>query len=167
MKKTLLLACAIVFTMATFAQEQQYKWAFGLYTDVQLKSPDYYTNVGMQAKYDLDNHSAFQVQVFGRSNFVGIGADYLFSFFNKAKSDFNIFLGPGVEQNFTWYRDDKGILEPNTSANFFNATGQLGASYNFRPVRLSVFTGLKAKYNFKEDLFDANYIMLGLQYHLW
>lgn len=165
MKKILFLALSLLFVTLTHAQE--YKWSVGFYGDMELKAPEYYSNFGMQAKYDLDKHSALQAQVFGRSNYVGIAADYLFAVLNKEKNDFNVFIGPGIEQTFAWARNDKGILQPEDLGNYFSGTGQVGANYYFRPVRLSVFAAYKVKYMFKNQEVAPNFVSVGLHYHMW
>ncbi|MCI0921235.1 hypothetical protein [Sphingobacterium rhinopitheci] len=164
MKKIILGAFAVLFAISSHAQE--YKWGFGFYGDIQASSNAKHT-FGMQGKYDLDNHSALQAQVFGRTNYVGIGADYLYSFMNKKKSDFNVFLGVGVEENFYWDTEDDGILRPEPQASYFNGAGQVGLSYYFRPVRLSLYGAYKVKYDFNNDEVAPNFISLGVRYHLW
>ena len=165
MKKLLLIAAGLIFAFSSVAQE--YKWAFGFYGDIQAESPSYEKSFGMLGKYVLDNHSSVQAQVFGRTNHVGIGADYLYSFLNRAKNNFNIFLGAGIEQNFYWSTEEDGILRPESKSNDFEAAAQVGADYYFRPVRLSVFTAYKVKYNIKAEDTKPNYISLGIRYHLW
>lgn len=170
MKNILLLSLGVLFAVSSKAQvpsyEQDYKWGFGFYGDIQASSNAVH-NFGMQAKYDLDGRNSFQAQVFGRKNFVGIGADYLFSFMNTKKSDFNIFIGPGIEQNFYWSTEDDGILRPEPKSSYFNVAGQVGAGYYFREVRLSVYGAYKVKHDFDNDRTEANYISLGVRYHLW
>lgn len=164
MKRTLLFAICVLFVLTTSAQE--YNWGFGFMGDFQAaKSSNH--SFGMQAKYDFDKHSAVQAQVFGRKNYVGIGADYLYSFLDKKKSDFNVFLGAGVEENFYWSTEDDGILRPETEDNYFSGTGQVGVSYYFRPVQLSVFGAYKVKYNFRDKDTQPNFISIGVRYHLW
>lgn len=166
MKRKLLLCICLLVTLGTYAQENNYNWAFGFYGDIQAKSAGQHS-FGMQAKYELDGHNAIQAQVFGRKNFVGIGADYLFSVLNRNKRDFNVFIGPGVEQNFYWSTEDDGILRPEPKSSYFNVAGQIGVSYYFRPVQLSLYTAYKVKYDFNEDVLSPNYISLGIRYHLW
>lgn len=152
--------------IAVTAFSQEYNWGFGFYGDVQASS-DSQHSFGMQAKYDVDNRNAFQAQVFGRKNFVGIGADYLFSILDKNKSDFNVFLGPGIEQNFYWSTEDDGILRPEPKDSFFSAAGQVGLSYYFRPVQLSLYAAYKVKYDFTNKETSPDFISLGVRYHLW
>lgn len=164
MKKILLFAAALFFAASSYAQE--YNWGFGFYGDIQA-SAENNKNFGLQAKYDADKHSSFQAQVFGRTNFVGIGADYLYSFLNKEKNNFNVFLGAGIEQNFYWSTEGDGILRPEPETDDFGGSAQLGVNYYFKPVQLSVFSGYKVKYYFNKENFEPNYIMIGVRYHLW
>lgn len=164
MKRIILVFIGLACCMASYAQD--YKWGFGFYGEFKVAGVTD-NSFGMQAKYDLDNHSAFQAQVFGRKNFVGIGADYLYSIFNRQKSNFNVFLGPGLEQNFYWSTEDDGILKPERKSSYFSGAGQVGVSYAFPDVRLSLYSAYKVKYNTKEDKFEPNYLNIGVRYHLW
>ena len=56
---------------------------------------------------------------------------------------------------------------PDKRDNFTVANGQAGVSYYFPSVDLSVYTGYKVKYNFKWEEVDANFLMIGLRYHIW
>lgn len=166
MKKVGILSILVLLSLFSRAQENNYNWAFGFYGDVQAKTNGQHS-FGMQAKYNVDKHSAFQAQVFGRKNFVGIGADYLFLIKDRTKSDFNIFVGPGIEQNFYWSTEDDGILRPEPKSSYFNVAGQAGASYYFRPVQLSIYAAYKVKYDFSNEEVSPNFISLGVRYHLW
>lgn len=165
MMKKIIVILTVLFAGYS-ASAQEYNWGFGFYGDIQAKSNPRHS-FGLQAKYDLDNHSALQAQVFGRTNYVGIGADYLFSIFNKKNKDFNVFLGPGVEQNFYWSTEDDGILRPEPEASYFNGAAQAGVSYYFRPVQLSLYASYKVKYDFTNEEVSPNFISLGVRYHLW
>lgn len=164
MKKILFVLIGLVLAVSSHAQ--QYNWAFGFYGDVQA-STNAQHSFGMQAKYDADNRNALQAQVFGRKNYVGIGADYLFSVWDKNKSDFNVFIGPGIEQNFYWEVENDGILRPEPEASFFNAAAQVGLNYYFRPVQLSLYAAYKVKYDFTNKETSPNFISIGVRYHLW
>lgn len=171
MKKLLCFFLLLGFIQRLSAQE--HKWAFGFYGDMQLKSPGHPGSFGVLGKYDLDNRSAVQALVNGRNGFVAVEADYLFSIFNKTKSNFNIFLGAGVSQDFfryneNWKDNDKEEnIVLNKRDNFTQLNGQVGASYYFPEVQLSLFAGYKVKYNTKNEEFNPNFVQLGLRYHLW
>lgn len=169
MKKLLtILFCGLLFIGSSQAQE--HKWAFGFYGDVQMESPTYYGSFGVQGKYDLTNYQALQAQVYGRGGYIAVGADYLVNVFNKEKSNFNIFLGPGISQDFYTYDftidgDVEGPIR--RKENYTNAIGQVGVSYYFPSVDLSIYTGYKLKYQFASEAIDPNYVMLGVRYHIW
>ncbi|MFD1768368.1 hypothetical protein [Sphingobacterium suaedae] len=149
-------------------QAQDHTWAFGFYGDVQMESPNYNGAFGIQGKYDVANRSALQAQVYGRNGYVAVGADYLFSFLDKTKHNFNVFLGAGVSQDFYRYNEIAGEqIIPEERDNHTVANGQLGVSYYFPAVNLSLYTGYKAKYHFDWDEVDANFLMFGIRYHLW
>ncbi|MCY4779824.1 hypothetical protein ORI89_09185 [Sphingobacterium sp. UT-1RO-CII-1] len=157
-----------LFLIALMGKAQENKWAFGFYGDVQLDSKTLGT-FGVQSKYDVDNRSAVQAQVYGRNGYFAVGADYLFSFLNKTKTNWNIFLGAGASQDFYRYNEIPSDVTaiPDKRDNFTVANGQAGVSYYFPSVDLSVYTGYKVKYNFKWEEVDANFLMLGLRYHIW
>ncbi len=163
-KGTLTVIIVVVLSSVSFGQT--HNWAFGFYGDMNVKKTKQNT-FGVQAKYDLDNRSSLQAQVHGRNTLVAIGADYLFSLLDKKKSDFNIFLGAGASEEFI--RDQEGedadyAMVKNDS---FVLNGQVGASYYFSPVKLSVYAGYKAKYITADEKFRPDYLMLGVCYHLW
>lgn len=166
MKKIVLLFVGLSLCCFSFAQEQHYKWGFGFYGEFKVAGATD-NSFGMQASYDLDHHSSLQAQVFGRKSFVGIGADYLYSILNRHKNNFNVFLGAGVEENFYWSTEDDGILKPERNSNYFSGAGQVGVSYAFPDVRLSLYSSYKVKYNTKADKFEPNYMTIGVRYHLW
>jgi hypothetical protein len=101
---------------------------------------------------------------------LAVGADYLVNIFDKEKSNFNIFLGAGLGQEFFTYDysvegpDDQPIRR---KENFTKANGQVGLSYYFPTVDLSLYTAYKLKYQFKDGITEPNYVMLGLRYHIW
>jgi len=178
MKK--LLCFFLVLGFVNHVAAQDYKWAFGFYGDVQLKSSSNVGSFGVQGKYDLDNRSSVQALVNGRTGFVSVGADYLFSVLDKTKSNFNVFLGVGVSQDFYRYnenwKDNEKVKEGNKKEeniildkrdNFTQLNGQVGASYYFPEVQLSVFAGYKVKYNTKSEEFNPNFLQFGVRYHLW
>ncbi|SKB47815.1 hypothetical protein SAMN05660841_00767 [Sphingobacterium nematocida] len=145
---------------------QDHSWAFGFYGDMSVKSAKE-SSFGVQGKYDLNSRNSVQGQVHGRSNFVSVGADYLFSFLDKRKSNFNVFLGAGATEDFVRYQDP-GVQEyVFVKDERFVLNGQLGLSYYFKPVQLSVYTGYKVKYLVEDDTFLPNYLTLGVRYHLW
>lgn len=168
MKKifVLLFLSAIVFG----GKAQDQAWAFGFYGDVQLKSPDYKGAFGIQGKYDFAPYSAVQAQVHGRSGYVAVGADYLLSFLDRTKSNFNIFLGGGLSQDFYRYNElmtEQEQVLPERRENFTIVNGQVGVSYYIPEVNLSLYTGYKLKYNFEWEEIEPNYLMFGVRYHLW
>lgn len=152
------------------AHGQDHKWAFGFYGDIQMEAPGYVGSFGVQGKYDLDKRSALQAMVNGRSGYVAVGADYLFSVLDKRKSNFDLFLGVGISQDFYRYNEIWTGTEPSLPElreNFTLVNGQIGISYYIPSVNLSVYTGYKAKFQFEAEQFDPNYLMLGVRYHLW
>lgn len=163
--KRIYLTAVLMVTLLAFSFGQEHRWAFGFYSDMNAKTTKDYS-FGVQAKYDLDNRSSLQAQVHGRTSFVSVGADYLFSFLDKQKSDFNVFLGAGIGEEFISYQTDE-ITTVKVRDEQFVLNGQAGVSYYFRPVGLSMYTGYKVKYATKADVFEPNYLMLGLRYHLW
>lgn len=166
MKNIGLLFSLVLLTF--MAKGQEHDWAFGFYGDVQLESPTYNGSFGIQGKYDFGRFSAVQAQVYGRNGYVSAGADYLFSFLDKDKSNFNIFLGAGLSQDFYKYNEIGGeMVTPAERENYTVANGQLGVSYYFPEVNLSVYGGYKAKYHFDWEEFDPNFVMIGIRYHLW
>lgn len=168
MKK--LLCFFLVLGFINYVAAQDHKWAFGFYGDVQLKSSSNVGSFGVQGKYDLDNRSSLQALVNGRNGFVSVGADYLFHILDKTKSNFNVFLGAGVSQDFYRYNEiwnGNGNQIPEQRDNFTQLNGQVGASYYFPEVQLSVFAGYKAKYNTKTEDFNPNFLQFGVRYHLW
>ncbi|MFZ4261675.1 outer membrane beta-barrel protein [Sphingobacterium sp. HJSM2_6] len=163
---------AVIIGMLTIqssnAQEKQ--WALGFLTDIQFKDSSPYASYGLQGRYDLDNHQSMQAQVYGRGEFIGVGADYLIQFLNKEKSNFNVFLGLGLSQEFFTYEsavEDEQTSPMKIKENFTKAIGQIGVSQYFPTVGLSIYGGFKTKYQFKNEHMDANYLTLGLRYHIW
>lgn len=161
-----------LFSLCVFvtAYGQDHKWAFGFYGDIQMEAPSYVGSFGVQGKYDLAKRSALQAQVNGRNGYVAVGADYLFSIMDKRKSNFDVFLGAGVSQDFYRYNELWTGTEhdiPEVRESFTMLNGQVGLSYYFPSVNLSVYTGYKAKFQFESEQFDPNYLMLGVRYHLW
>lgn len=168
MKNIFLLLILSIVVLQGKAQDQA--WAFGFYGDVQLESPGYQGAFGIQGKYDFAKHSAVQAQVYGRNGYVAAGADYLLSVLDRTKSNFNVFLGGGISQDFYRYnelRTDQRQVLPESRENFTIVNGQVGVSYYFPQVNLSLYTGYKLKYNFEWEEIDPNYLMLGVRYHLW
>ncbi|HMR18228.1 MAG TPA: hypothetical protein PKA53_02915 [Sphingobacterium sp.] len=160
---------AIIFfalcTMTSHAQDN--RWAFGFYGDVLLEAPAYSGSFGVQGKYDLSNHQGLQAQVHGRNGFVAVGADYLLSVFNKKDKNFNIFLGAGAGEEFYSFHDENEIGPARVQDQLFVMNGQVGVSYLFAPVSLSVYSGYKVKYEFEAERFQPNFLMFGVRYHLW
>lgn len=156
----------LVLALSTLSFGQDHHWAFGFYGDMSVKSTKN-NSFGVQAKYDLDNRSSLQAQLHGRSSFVSVGADYLFSFLDKQKSDFNIFLGAGLAEEFVSFQTTDEVATIKVRDEQFVLNGQVGASYYFRPVKLSLYTGYKVKYRIQNEVFEPNYMMLGVRYHLW
>lgn len=149
-------------------KSQDHAWAFGFYGDVQLESPGYPGAFGIQGRYDFSNHSAVQAQVYGRAGYVAVGGDYILSILDRKKSNFNVFLGGGISQDFYRYQELSGEQAwPEKHESFTMLNGQIGASYYFPAVNLSLYTGYKLKFNFEWEELDPNYLMLGLRYHLW
>ena len=168
MKKVYLLL--LLSVILSHGKAQDHAWAFGFYGDVQLESPDYQGAYGIQGKYDFAKHSAVQAQVYGRNGYVAVGADYLLSLLDKTRSNFNVFIGGGVSQDFYRYNElmtDQEQVWPEQRDNFTVLSGQVGASYYFPAVNLSLYTGYKLKYNMEWEEVQPNYLMFGLRYHLW
>src|SRR5690606_33167198 len=103
MKRLLWIFCAFIFPISLHAQEHD--WAFGIYSDLKLDDAAYDASFGVQGKYDFNNRSAVQAQIHGRGDLLAVGADYVVSIFNKEKSNFNIFLGAGLGQEFFTYEN--------------------------------------------------------------
>lgn len=164
MKKILIGVFSCLMLISTI-HAQEHKWAFGLYGDAQVKSEGEKATLGLQGKYDLTNRSALQAQVHGRTDFVSVGADYLFSFLDKKKSNFNVFLGTGASGEFYGYTSD--YVGKKSADNAFVLNGQVGVSYYFEPVKLSLFSGYKMKYNTTTEKTEPNFVVFGLRYHLW
>ncbi len=161
----LLLILSVVILQG---KAQDHAWAFGFYGDVQLESPGYQGAFGIQGKYDFATHSAIQAQVYGRNGYVAVGGDYILSLLDRTKSNFNVFLGGGISQDFYRYQElSEEQAWPEKRENFTMVNGQVGASYYFPTVNLSLYTGYKLKYNFEWEEIDPNYLMLGVRYHLW
>lgn len=152
-----------IFSTISFSQD--HKWAFGFYSDINLKSARE-NSFGIQAKYDLDYRSSLQTQVHGRSSFVSIGADYLLSLLDKRTKPFNVFLGAGISEEFISYQVEEAASIKVRDEQFV-LNGQIGANYYFPAVNLSVYTGYKLKYLVKAEKVQPNYVMLGVRYHLW
>lgn len=168
MKKLLWIVCAFILPITLHAQEHD--WAFGLYSDLKLDDAGYDASFGVQGKYDFTNRQSIQAQFHGRGDLLAVGADYLVSFLNKEKSNFNVFMGLGLGQEFFTY--DYSVEGPEDqpmrrTENFTKANGQIGLSYYFPAVDLSLYTGYKVKYQFKNEVTEPNYVMLGLRYHIW
>lgn len=168
MKNSILLLFLSIVALQGKAQDNA--WAFGFYGDVQLESSGSPFAFGVQGKYDFARYSGVQAQVYGRSGYVAAGADYLFSFLDRTKSNFNVFLGGGISQDFYRYNElmsDQHEVLPEKRENHTVANGQAGVSYFFPSVNLSLYTGYKLKYNFDWEETDANFLMFGMRYHLW
>ncbi len=168
MRKLILSILSLSLFITAYGQD--HKWAFGFYADVQLEAPSYVGSFGVQGKYDLAKRSALQAQVNGRNGYVSVGADYLFSLMDKRKSNFDVFLGAGISQDFYRYNEIWTGNEPSlptVKESFTLLNGQLGVSYYIPSVNLSVYTGYKAKFHFESEQFEPNYLMLGVRYHLW
>lgn len=153
-----------------YTQAQDKKWAFGFYGDMQLEAPGYPGTFGVQGKYDFSNRSAVQALVNGRNGYVSVGADYVFSFLDKSKSNWDVFLGAGISQDFyrynTFYPEEENVT-PTVRKNYTMLNGQVGVSRYFPELSISVFTGYKLKFHFEYEEIDPNYVMLGVRYHLW
>lgn len=170
MKKITLVLILTALYFVSYGQD--HKWAFGFYGDVHIEEPSYSGSFGVQGKYDFANRHALQAQVHGRSGLTVLGADYLFSFFDKTKSNFNVFLGAGLGEEFYTFSQEIFLedVPPTTIKvrdNVFVANGQVGLSYYFPAVGLSLYSGYKAKFSFEDESFSPNYLMLGVRYHLW
>jgi hypothetical protein len=82
-----------------------------------------------------------------------------------------VFVGAGLGEEF--YTDSDEIFlndQPTTIKvrdNVFVGNGQVGLSYYFPAVGLSLYSGYKAKFSFEDESFSPNYLMLGVRYHLW
>lgn len=169
MRRIYVLVTLLTLTsLAVVAQERT--WGFGFYGDMQLKSPDYNGVFGIQGIYDFEGHHALQGQVYGRKDYVSAGADYLFSFLDKGDHNLNVFLGVGVAQDFIRYDildnvDGEMTLDQRENTTMFN--GQIGVSYYFPEVGLSLYTGYKVRTEYNFDRVEPNHIMLGLRYHPW
>jgi len=153
-----------------FSNAQEHDFAFGFYGDIQLEDAAYDASFGVQGKYEYSNFQGIQAQIHGRGDFVGVGADYIVNFLDKEKSNFNVFIGAGLSQDFYRYElavdgDTEAPFQEKES--FTKAIGQVGLSYYFPVASLSIYSGYKLKYQFKNELTEPNYIMLGLRYHLW
>lgn len=148
---------------------QDHQWAFGFYGDVLLESPDYSGSFGIQAKCDLTQRQSLQAQVHGRTGFVSVGADYLVSVLNKTNSNWNVFLGAGVAEEFysAEGNDEYGVGPVKVRDRQFVGNAQVGFSYYIPSVKLSVYSAYKLKYGFEADAIDPNYLALGVRYHLW
>ncbi|HLT87517.1 MAG TPA: hypothetical protein VKZ57_07995 [Sphingobacterium sp.] len=166
MKTIFILLILSVFVLQGKAQD--HAWAFGFYGDVQLESPGYQGAFGIQGKYDFAKHSAVQAQVYGRNGYVAVGGDYLLSLLDRTKSNFNVFLGGGISQDFYRYQEvSEKLAWPEKHENFTMLNGQVGASYYFPAVNLSLYTGYKLKFHFEWEEVQPNYLMFGIRYHLW
>ena len=168
MKRLLWIVGVIMLPLLSTAQEHD--WAFGLYSDLKLDDPSYDASFGVQGKYDFTNRQSIQAQFHGRGDLLAVGTDYLVSILNKEKSNFNVFLGAGLGQEFfTYDYSVDGINEEpmRRKENITKVNGQVGISYYFPTVDLSLYTGYKVKYQFKDEVTEPNYIMLGLRYHIW
>src|SRR5690606_26804961 len=161
MKKIVLLL--MLAATVTIVKSQDHAWAFGFYGDVKFESPAYNGTFGIQGKYDFATRSAVQAQVYGRNGLVAVGADYLFSILDKTKSNFNVFLGAGLSQDF--YRYDS-VLEntaviPVERENYAVSNAQDSDRYYLPTVILSVYPVYKAKYQSKWQDVNPNSLMLG------
>lgn len=165
MKSILTLIIGLCLFQLTWAQEQRV--GLGFYGDFDLQQTSSVGSFGIQGKYDLSNHQSVQAQVYGRSNYVAVGADYLVSLFNKTKSNFNIFGGAGVSQDYVSYALDNDVSSVKVRDQFFKGNLQTALSYYFKPVQLSVYSGYKWNYNFSSESTNSNHIILGIRYHLW
>lgn len=161
-----ILTSLFVAAITTLSFGQEHNWAFGFYGDMNVKRARE-NSFGVQAKYDLDNRSSLQAQVHGRNSFVSIGADYLFSFLDKRKSNFNAFLGAGLAEDFVRYQQAEGVDYVLVKDESFILNGQVGVGYYFPLVKLSLYTGYKVKYLVADEKVEPNYLMLGVRYHLW
>ena len=165
MKRILVVILCMMSYQVTWAQEERV--GLGFYGNFDLERTESRGSFGLQGKYDLSNRQSLQAQVYGRSNYVAIGADYLISVFNKTKSDINVFAGGGISQDFISFAKEDEISAVKVQDNFFKGNLQAAVSYYFRPVQLSIYTGYKWHYNFTTEEANPNHIMLGVRYHLW
>lgn len=168
-KISILVAFLILVNLGAIAQEN--KWGFGFYGDMQVKSPDYLGVFGIQGIYDFEGHHGVQAQVYGRKDYVSVGADYLLSFLDKGDHNFNVFVGVGGAQDFYRYDifdPDNGettVIDQKANMTMFN--GQIGLSYYFADIGISVYGGYKVRAEYNFDRVDANHVMLGVRYHPW
>ena len=169
MKKILWIICGFIFPLVGNAQE--HNWAFGLFGGLNVDDASYDASFGVQGKYDFSNRQSLQAQIYGRGDLLAVGADYLVHILDKEKSNFNVFLGAGLGQEFFTYdysvdgSDDQQPIQ--RKENFTKANGQVGISYYFPAVDLSLYTAYVLKYQFKDGITEPNHLRLGLRYHIW
>ena len=165
MKSILTLLIVLCITQLTLAQEE--KVGLGFYGNFDLERTESRGSFGIQGKYDLTNRQSLQAQVYGRTNYVAVGADYLVSLLNKTKSDFNVFAGAGVSQDFVSYALADEASSVQVRDRFLKGNLQAALSYYFKPVQLSVYGGYKWHYKISSELINPHHIMFGVRYHLW
>jgi len=167
--KNLFILFLLLFIFSS-SNAQDHSFAVGFYGDMQVKSPQYNGAFGLQGKYDFARHSGVQAQVYGRNGYVAVGGDYILSILDRKKTNFQVFLGVGLSQDFYKYNpadENESVTFPESKDSYTIANGQAAFGYYFPLVNLSVYTGYKLKYNTNWEEFDPNYIMLGVRYHLW
>ena len=167
-KNVLFLFGLMIFGGAT---AQDHDWAFGFYGDMQVKSPSYDGSFGIQGKYDFALHHGVQLLVNGRRDYVAVGTDYIFNFLDKTESNFNVFAGGGISQDF--YRREVVTVDGEEDVfrqeyeRFSLLNAQVGVSYYVPEVDISLYAGYKLKYDIDEDNIQPNFLMIGLRYHIW
>lgn len=167
-RKCLLLWAALVLSWSSMAQEHD--WAFGFFGDLSLEESSYDASFGLQGKYSFSNFQSVQAQFHGRGDLLAVGADYLINFLDREQSNFNLFLGAGLAQEFFTY--DYAFPEGEGSStrlkeNLTKVNGQAGISYYFSEVDLSLYTGYKVKYQFEGEKVEPHFLVFGIRYHLW
>lgn len=149
---------------------QDHDWAFGFFGDMNVKESSYDASFGLQGKYSFTNFQSVQAQFHGRGDLLAVGADYLVNLFDRQQSNFNVFLGAGLAQEFFTYDyafpDGEGGAT-RLKENFTKVNGQAGISYYFPDVALSLYTGYKVKYQFEDEKTEPHFLVFGIRYHLW
>ncbi|MGO1520440.1 MAG: hypothetical protein ACTHZ1_07090 [Sphingobacterium sp.] len=167
-KKYLIFIWGLV--LPYFSTAQDHNWAFGFFGDLSLEESAYDASFGLQGMYSFTNFQSVQAQFHGRGDLLAVGADYLVNLLNRQESNFNVFLGAGLAQEFFTYDYAFPSGEGNSTRikeNFTKINGQAGLSYYFPEVDLSLYTGYKVKYQFEESKTEPHFLVFGIRYHLW
>lgn len=165
------LVAVLLLMSISLVKAQDHDWAFGFYGDVQLQRPDYLGTFGIQGKYDFAAYHAGQLTVNGRKDYVSVSADYLLNFLDRYDSNFNVFGGVGVGQDF--YRRAVATEDGNLDVlredfeNYTMLAAQVGLSYYVPDIALSLYTGYKYRTDIEFNESQPHIIMIGLRYHLW